>query len=79
MGAISGRIRRLEGQLGLSKADEETAQRLWERIEAGRRRLAESVGQPYVPRPFGSAIPYEIRGLSLDEILQRGRMRCARG
>ena len=77
MRALNNRIRRLEDRLGLGAPTEED-RRLWERIEAGRRRLAESVGQPYVPRPFGSGTSREIRGLALDEILSRGRVRTER-
>ena len=77
MGAISGRIRRLEDQLGLSRADEETARRLWGRLEAGRRRVAESMSKPFVPRVFGNPIRDEVRGLSVEQILLR-RLRLPR-
>jgi hypothetical protein len=77
MRAISGRIRRLEDQLGLSKAAEETARRLWGRLEAGRRRVAEWRGEPFVPQPYGTFIRDELEGLSHIEILHRGRLRCA--
>ena len=76
MRALNNRIRHREDRFGLNAPTAED-RRLWERIEAGRRRLAESAGKVYVPRPFGSAIPDEIRGLALDENLHRGRLRAS--
>ena len=70
------RIRRLEGQFGL-QVENSADQRLWERIEAGRRRIAQWKGECFVPKPYGTPIREEIRGLSVVEILQRGRRRCA--
>ena len=77
MRAISNRVRKLEGRFGLSVATEADL-RLWEKIEACRRSRAERMGEPFVPRPFGSPVRDEIRGLSIVEILHRGRLRNAR-
>ena len=73
MRAIGSRVRKLENRLGVGTASE-VDRRLWERMVAGRRRVAEARGEPFVPRPFGSPISDEISGLSLVEILHRGHM-----
>ena len=75
MRAISNRVRKLEDRFVLSVATEADL-RLWEKIEAGRRRRAERTGETFVPRPYGSPLPDEIREFSIVEILHRGRERA---
>ena len=70
MTAIRRRLRRLEGRLGVVETDRtrqerEFADTLWRRIVAGRARA----GHP-------ERLPEELSGLTVEEILLRGRQRA---
>jgi hypothetical protein len=76
MKSISRRIRRLEERLGPS-VETRFWRRLRERLEAGRRRVAQSredSGEPLdgVRKEWG-----DLSGLTVNEILHRGRLRAA--
>jgi hypothetical protein len=72
MKTIIRRLRRLEDRLG-PPVETEFSRCLRERIEAGRRRLAESGPQDGRMRNTGAREPQDISGLSVEQILRRGR------
>jgi len=70
---IERRIRRLEEVRFGTAADIEFARRLLQRIEEGRRRVAESMGLSEWPEDRE-----DLTGLSFDEMIQRQRDKLAR-
>jgi Mg-chelatase subunit ChlI len=64
------RLRRLEDRFGL-KPETEASRELRRRIEAGRRRVAEARGIPYVPPRYA-----DFTQLTLEEALKRRRDRA---
>jgi len=77
MKAIIRRLRRLEAKRFGTAADTEFARRLLERIEAGRRRVAEATGLSEWPGSVGGDDLEDQRGLSIIQILHLGRDRVA--
>ena len=74
---ISRRIRRLEEARFGTAADNEFARRLLERMAEGRRRVAEAKKQRgELWGPDSDDDGEDLRGLSLNEILHRGRARA---
>ena len=70
MRALHRRLLRLEDRFG-PPVETEASRELRRRIEAGRRRVAEWMGEAYVPLPP----PTEVTGLTLPEAIFRGRDR----
>jgi hypothetical protein len=77
MRSISRRIHRLEERLG-PPVETEYTRRLREWIEAGRRRLAEAQERGEWCGPVGDHHGENLAGLSVIEVLHRGRARVAR-
>ena len=78
MRVISRRLRKLENSFGLAP-ETEFSKRLRERIEGALRRVAEfdaREGRP--PRNVAKREPEEVSGLSVEQILLRGRMKAFR-
>ena len=71
MRPIARRLRRLEDRFGL-EPETEASRELRRRMEAGRRRVAEWMGEAYVPLPP----PTDVTGLTLSEAIIRGRDRA---
>ena len=71
MKAISTRLGKLEQRLGLGPETEDQ-RRLRERLESARRRIAESRASKGLP-PEAEHQQEDLKGLSIVEILQRGR------
>ena len=71
MRPIARRVRRLEDRFGL-EPETEASRELRRRMEAGRRRVAEWMGEAYVPLPP----PTDVTGLTLPEAIFRGRDRA---
>ena len=74
MRPIARRLRRLEDRFGL-EPETEASRELRRRIEAGRRRVAESRGEAYVPLP---PTP-DVTGLTPPGAIIRGRDRARKG
>jgi len=74
MRAIERRVRALEDRYRLGPPTAFELQ-LLARLEAGKRRLAELEGQTGRPHTFAEG--KDLSGLSIEEILLRGRMRNA--
>jgi hypothetical protein len=72
MRALQRRLLRLEDRFG-PPVETEYSRELRRRMEAGRRRVAEWMGEAYVPLPS----PTDVTGLTLSEAILRGRD-CAR-
>ena len=71
MRALHRRLLRLEDRFGPA-IETEASRELRRRIEAGRRRVAEWMGEAYVPLPP----PTDVTGLTLPEAIVRGRDRA---
>jgi hypothetical protein len=78
MKTISRRIRRLEERFRLGPVETEFSRRLRERIEEGRRRLAEAKERIEWSGPVHDGEGEDRTGLSVTEILHRGRAKVAR-
>jgi hypothetical protein len=76
--SIDRRIRRLEEKYGLGPVETEFSRRLRERIEEGRRRLAETQERGEWCGSLGDDEGENLAGLSVAEILHLGRARVAR-
>ena len=76
MKSISRRIRRLEEKRFGTAADIEATRRLRERLEAGRRRVAQWGEQEGIS--VSDQDRENLSGLTVDEILHRGRARVAK-
>jgi hypothetical protein len=76
MKSISRRIRRLEEARFGTAADIEFSRRLRERMDAGRRRLAEARERGEWCGSVGDNEGENLSGLSVIEILHRGRARA---
>jgi len=77
MKSIIRRLGKLEGRLGLAPETEFDRQ-LRARIEAGRRRLAEAKERGEWSGPIDDDQGEDLAGLSVIDILNRGRERVAR-
>ena len=77
MKAIIRRLRRLENRFGPPVETRFTRQ-LRQRIEEGRRRVAEAKGLSEWPGSVGDDEQEDLRGLSIAQILLLGRDRVAR-
>ena len=77
MKSIIRRLGKLEGRLGLAPETEFDRQ-LRARIEAGRRRLAEAKERGEWSGPIDDDQGEDLAGLSVIDILDRGRERVAR-
>jgi hypothetical protein len=78
MKRIGRRIRRLEERFGLGPVETEFSRRLREKIEEGRRRLAEANERGEWSGSVGNHEGEKLAGLNVTEILHHGRARVAR-
>ena len=79
MRSISRRIRMLEEQRFGTAADIEFSRRLLERMAEGRRRVAEAKKERgELWDPVGDDKEEDLAGLTMTQILHRGRARVAR-
>ena len=78
MKSIDRRIRRLEEKYGLGPVETEFSRHLRERMEHGRRRLAEARERCEWSGSVGNYEGESLADLSVAEILHHGRERVAR-